>query len=319
MSRAATAFTASAGARSPRSCISSYERVYPFGWLGVLVDQPPLSHELVYVNHERGFALCSMRSATRSRYYLQCRLDEHVEDWPDEKFYEELSRRVDPGGAPQSEAGAVDRKEHRAAAQLRRRADALRPSVPGRRCRAYRAADRRQGPESRRQRRLLSLAKRSSSATRRARRAGLDAYAEKALARVWKAERFSWWMTQPAAPFPGIERFRPEDPGRGARLSVLLGSRADSARRELCRAAVLRGQNPSPTGRGAGVRGIPLTADHTTLTPGPSPGRERGGATASPLLRQISPPAAERRNILGAFDRLGFDQKALGARPVVES
>ena len=70
----------------PEELISSYERVYPFGWLGVLVDQPPLSHELVYVNHERGFALCSMRSATRSRYYLQCRLDEHVEDWPDEKF-----------------------------------------------------------------------------------------------------------------------------------------------------------------------------------------------------------------------------------------
>jgi p-hydroxybenzoate 3-monooxygenase len=61
-----------------------------------LNDKPPVSHELIYVNHARGFALCSMRSTTRSRYYLQCRLDEHVDDWSDEKFWEEFKRRIDP-------------------------------------------------------------------------------------------------------------------------------------------------------------------------------------------------------------------------------
>ena len=134
----------------PEDRLRTYERVYPFGWLGILVDKPPVSDELIYVNHARGFALCSMRSTTRSRYYLQCRLDEHVEDWPDDKFWEELARRLDPGGREELADGRLDRKEHCAAAQFRRRADAVRKSVPRRRRRAYRAADRRQGPQSRR-------------------------------------------------------------------------------------------------------------------------------------------------------------------------
>ncbi len=79
-----------------RGQAQAFERVYPFGWLGVLVDKPPASNELIYVNHERGCALCSMRSTTRSRYYLQCRVDEQVEHWPDDKFWEELARRLDP-------------------------------------------------------------------------------------------------------------------------------------------------------------------------------------------------------------------------------
>ena len=83
---AATAFTASAAKAFPEHILKCYERVYPFGWLGILVDQPPVSGELIYAHHERGFALCSMRSATRSRLYLQCRLDDHVEDWPDEQI-----------------------------------------------------------------------------------------------------------------------------------------------------------------------------------------------------------------------------------------
>ena len=83
----------------PAGSIRSYERVYPFGWLGLLSDTPPVSHELIYVLHERGFALCSMRSRTRSRYYLQCTLAEHVEQWPDERFWTELKRRLDPAAA----------------------------------------------------------------------------------------------------------------------------------------------------------------------------------------------------------------------------
>jgi p-hydroxybenzoate 3-monooxygenase len=75
--------------------LKNFERVYPFGWLGILVDKPPVSDELIYANHDRGFALCSMRSPTRSRLYIQCRLDDKVEDWSDEAFYEELKRRLD--------------------------------------------------------------------------------------------------------------------------------------------------------------------------------------------------------------------------------
>ena len=78
----------------PQDCIKEFEKVYPFGWLGVLSDTPPVSDELIYARHERGFSLCSMRSATRSRYYLQVPSDEKVENWTDERFWEELKRRL---------------------------------------------------------------------------------------------------------------------------------------------------------------------------------------------------------------------------------
>lgn len=78
----------------PERAIRSFEKVYPFGWLGVLADVAPVSHELIYANHPRGFALCSMRSATRSRYYIQCALDEKIEDWSDDRFWDELRRRL---------------------------------------------------------------------------------------------------------------------------------------------------------------------------------------------------------------------------------
>nr|WP_235938029.1 4-hydroxybenzoate 3-monooxygenase [Endobacterium cereale] len=78
----------------PEKSIATYERIYPFGWLGILADVSPVSHELVYANHPRGFALCSMRSTSRSRYYIQCPLDEKIEDWSDDRFYEELRRRL---------------------------------------------------------------------------------------------------------------------------------------------------------------------------------------------------------------------------------
>jgi p-hydroxybenzoate 3-monooxygenase len=79
----------------PEAAIRTYERVYPFGWLGILCETPPVSPELIYVNHDRGFALCSMRSQTLSRLYIQCRLDDSIEDWPDERFWEELKLRLD--------------------------------------------------------------------------------------------------------------------------------------------------------------------------------------------------------------------------------
>ncbi|MGX1297817.1 p-hydroxybenzoate 3-monooxygenase [Bradyrhizobium ottawaense] len=79
----------------PTSAIEEFERVYPFGWLGILSETPPVSHELIYSNHARGFALCTMRSTRRSRYYVQCSLDDHVDQWPDERFWDELKRRLD--------------------------------------------------------------------------------------------------------------------------------------------------------------------------------------------------------------------------------
>ena len=207
----------------PENLLRSYERVYPFGWLGVLVDKPPVSHELIYVNHERGFALCSMRSPTRSRYYLQCRLDEQVDDWSDDKVLGGTDAPPRPGSRAKSADRPLDREEHRAAAQLRRRADALRQPVPRRRRRPYRAADRRQGPEPRRQRRRLSLA-RADRALRKRLALGLDTYAQQALARVWKAERFSWWMTQMLHRFPESSGF--DQKMQAAELDYLFSSHA---------------------------------------------------------------------------------------------
>ena len=77
------------------SAIKTFERIYPFGWLGILSETPPVSHELIYSNHARGFALCTMRSMRRSRYYVQCSLDDHIDQWPDERFWDELKRRLD--------------------------------------------------------------------------------------------------------------------------------------------------------------------------------------------------------------------------------
>ena len=87
-------FTASAGAAFPAAALSVYERVYPFGWLGVLADMPPPWQELIYANSEHGFALASMRSPTRVRCYLQCSLEERVEQWSDERFWTEFRRRM---------------------------------------------------------------------------------------------------------------------------------------------------------------------------------------------------------------------------------
>ena len=83
----------------PKNVLREYEKVYPFGWLGILSDTPPVAHELIYSNHERGFALCSMRSLTRSRHYVQCSLDDKVEQWSDDAFWDELRRRLDPAAA----------------------------------------------------------------------------------------------------------------------------------------------------------------------------------------------------------------------------
>jgi p-hydroxybenzoate 3-monooxygenase len=178
----------------PKEAIETFERVYPFGWLGILSDTPPVSEELIYVNHERGFALCSMRSPTRSRYYLQCSLAEHVDDWPDVRFWDELKLRLD--------------EEARAALitgpSIEKSIAPLRSFVaePMRFGRLFLAGDAAHivPPTGAKGLNLaasdvhyLSCALAEFYGEKSS--AGLEEYSRRALARVWKAERFSWWMT----------------------------------------------------------------------------------------------------------------------------
>ena len=185
----------------PSDILRTFERVYPFGWLGVLVDKPPVSEELIYVNHERGFALCSMRSHTRSRYYLQCSLDEKVEEWSDDRFWEELKRRLDARAAAELQTGASIEKS---IAPLRSFV-----SEPLRWGKLFLVGDAAHivpptGAKG------LNLAASDIHYLFHALKAHfdesedglLDAYSETALRRIWKAERFSWWMTNLMHTFP---------------------------------------------------------------------------------------------------------------------
>ncbi len=207
----------------PEDLLQVYERVYPFGWLGILVDRPPVSRELIYVNHPRGFALCSMRSTTRSRYYLQCRLDEHVDDWSDEKFWEELKRRIDPKAAVALRTGPSIEKsiaplrsfvaEPMRFGRLFLAGDAAHIVPPtGAKGLNLAASDVAYLSQA-----LIEHFKRQSNA-------GLDAYARRALARVWKAERFSWWMTQLLHRFPESSGF--DQKMQAAELQYLFSSKA---------------------------------------------------------------------------------------------
>ena len=179
----------------PANRLRTYERAYPFGWLGILVEKPPVSEELIYVNHERGFALCSIRSRTRSRYYLQCPIEEHAEDWTDDQFWEELTRRLDPQAVRKLQTGPSIEKslaplrsfvaEPMRFGRLFLAGDAAH-IVPPTGAKGLNLAASDVGILSRA---LIELYKTNSDA-------GLDSYSQQALARVWKAERFSWQMTQ---------------------------------------------------------------------------------------------------------------------------
>ncbi|UUZ68287.1 4-hydroxybenzoate 3-monooxygenase [Polaromonas sp. P2-4] len=209
----------------PAGALQTFERIYPFGWLGILADTPPVSHELVYTNHARGFALCSMRSHTRSRYYVQCSLDDKVENWSDEAFWDELRRRLAPDLAENLVTGPSIEKSIAPLLQLCGRAHAFRPAVSGRRCRAYRAAHRCQGPEPGGQRCALPgalLAEFYAGSE-----AGIDNYSAICLRRVWKAVRFSWWFTSLMHKFPDESGFGPRI--QAAELDYLIHSPAASA------------------------------------------------------------------------------------------
>jgi p-hydroxybenzoate 3-monooxygenase len=180
--------------RLPASSCQTFERIYPFGWLGILADVEPCSSELIYAHHDRGFALASMRSPTRSRYYIQCDLGENIKDWPDERVWEELKVRLDSEPPPHITTGPSIEKS---IAPLRSFV-----STPMQHGRLFLAGDAAHivpptGAKG------LNLAASDVHYLCRALVAHykkrdpslLDAYGNTALARVWKAERFSWWMT----------------------------------------------------------------------------------------------------------------------------
>jgi p-hydroxybenzoate 3-monooxygenase len=190
----------------PAAAIANFERVYPFGWLGILVDVPPVSEELIYANHRRGFALCSMRSMTRSRYYVQCSLEDKVNDWPDDRFWDELRRRLPEESAATVTTGPSFEKS---IAPLRSYV-----AEPMRYGRLFLVGDAAHivPPTGAKGLNLAAsdvnylFAGLSENYLDKS-RAGLDIYSRRALARAWKAVRFSWWMTTVLHRFPDTGDF----------------------------------------------------------------------------------------------------------------
>ena len=188
-------------ASAPRNAIKEFEKVYPFGWLGVLSDTPPVHEELIYVNSRRGFALCSQRSETRSRYYLQVPLTDKVEQWSDQAFWDELKLRLDPEARAKLVTGPSIEKS---IAPLRSFV-----TEPLRFGRMFLAGDAGHivpptGAKG------LNLAATDVKYLSNAiiefyqdkSEAGIDSYSERCLKRIWRAERFSWWFTSLMHNFP---------------------------------------------------------------------------------------------------------------------
>ncbi|HMB48336.1 MAG TPA: 4-hydroxybenzoate 3-monooxygenase, partial [Afifellaceae bacterium] len=185
----------------PADVLRTYEKIYPFGWLGVLSQTPPVSDELIYANHARGFALCSLRSRVLSRYYVQCPLDEDVAHWPDERFWEELKARLPGDVATRLVTGPSIEKS---IAPLRSFV-----AEPLRHGRLFLAGDAAHivPPTGAKGLNLAAsdvhfLSRGLIAHYSRDDDSELEAYSEKALARVWKAERFSWSMTKLLHNFP---------------------------------------------------------------------------------------------------------------------
>nr|WP_298057308.1 4-hydroxybenzoate 3-monooxygenase [uncultured Halomonas sp.] len=190
----------------PQDRIKEFEKVYPFGWLGILSDTPPVSDELIYARHERGFSLCSMRSATRSRYYLQVPLDEKVEDWSDERFWEELKRRLPEDVAQKLVTGpsieksiaplrsfVVEPMQHGRLFLVGDAAHIVPPT--GAKGLNLAASD------------VSTLYQLMVKVYQEGRTDLIERYSQTCLKRIWKAERFSWWMTSMLHNFSDEEDF----------------------------------------------------------------------------------------------------------------
>ena len=190
----------------PSDVLKIFERVYPFGWLGVLADTPPVHDELVYARHERGFALCSQRSASRSRYYLQVPAEENVEDWSDQRFWAELKTRLPKALAEQLVTGPSIEKsiaplrsfvvEPMQYGRLFLLGDAAHIVPPtGAKGLNLAASD------------VSTLFTMLCKVYTEGRTDLLERYSEVCLRRIWKAERFSWWMTSMLLRFPDSDGF----------------------------------------------------------------------------------------------------------------
>jgi p-hydroxybenzoate 3-monooxygenase len=209
----------------PAAALKTYTKDYPFGWLGILADVPPVSHELIYANTERGFALCSMRSPTRSRYYVQVPLQEKAEAWSDAAFWDELRKRLDAEAGERLVTGPSIEKS---IAPLRSFV-----AEPMRFGRLFLAGDAAHivPPTGAKGLNLAATDVKYLSTAfiehyRDKSDSGIDDYSRKCLARVWKAERFSWWFTSLMHKFPdagGIGQKLQE-----AELDYLVSSRAAS-------------------------------------------------------------------------------------------
>jgi len=190
----------------PKESIEEFERVYPFGWLGILSDTPPVQEELLYGNHPNGFYLCSMRSHTRSRYYLQCSLDEDIANWPDERFWDQLQSRLPSSISANLVRGPSIEKsiaplrsfvaEPLRYGQMFLAGDAGHIVPPtGAKGLNLAASD------------IYYLSNALIDFYRQSNPKGLESYSTTALQRIWKAERFSWWLTNMLHQFPEKSRF----------------------------------------------------------------------------------------------------------------
>ncbi|MGB7205089.1 MAG: 4-hydroxybenzoate 3-monooxygenase [Anderseniella sp.] len=190
----------------PQDGRREFERVYPFGWLGILADVPPVSDELIYANGERGFALCSMRSPTRSRYYIQCSTSDRSENWSDDAVWDELARRIGPDTAKNLVRGASIEKsiaplrsfvcEPMRHGNLFLAGDAAH-IVPPTGAKGLNLAI----ADVRLLHRALERHYKTGNST------GLETYSADALARVWKVERFSWYLSTLMHRFPDHSPF----------------------------------------------------------------------------------------------------------------
>ncbi len=209
----------------PDDILKTFERVYPFGWLGILVEVPPVCHELIYANHQRGFALCSMRSKTRSRYYVQCPLVDTVEDWSDQRFWDELIVRMGPDAACDLKTGPSFEKsiaplrsfvaEPMRYGNLFLAGDAAHIVPPtGAKGLNLAVSDVRVLSKA-----LIEHYKSSNDHY-------LERYSEICLKRVWKAERFSWSMSAMLHQFPDHSEF--EKRMQRAEFDYIAGSQAAS-------------------------------------------------------------------------------------------